>query len=197
MGTSTTLHMLLGAIIGWGILSPLAKYKEWAPGPVSNWATGSRGWIIWVSLGIMLSDSVISLSGLILEPITKSLWWRYKKVSRSGEEHQRLIGGSGGNGYEEEGGGAWGLRRRRSSMMSRMSERGGESSEEDAPDEHLVPMKIVVIGLLASGLLCIVAVKVVFSMVPLYAIIVAFFLALILSVMGVRALGIFASLYSL
>lgn len=195
MGTSTTLHMLLGAIIGWGILSPLAKYKEWAPGPVDNWVTGSRGWIIWVSLGIMLSDSVISLSGLILEPVIKSLWWRYKKVSGSGEEHQRLVGGSGGNGYEEEEYGAWGLRRRRSSRGSRLGERSDESAEEDAPDEHLVPMKIVVIGLLASGLLCIVAVKVVFSMVPLYAIIVAFFLALILSVMGVRALGIPAPLY--
>jgi OPT family oligopeptide transporter len=36
MGPATTLHMLLGAIIGWGILSPLAKHKGWAPGPVSD-----------------------------------------------------------------------------------------------------------------------------------------------------------------
>jgi len=192
MGTSTTLHMLLGAIIGWGILSPLAKYKEWAPGPVNDWETGSRGWIIWVSLGIMLSDSVVSLSGLILEPIIKSFWWRYGKVSGSGEEYERLMGGGrGGGGCGERGDGAWGLRRRRSSMRSRMSERGnGSPEEEDAPEEHLVPTKTVVIGLLASGLLCAVAVKVVFSMVPLYAIVIAFLLALILSVMGVRALGI-------
>jgi len=190
MGTSTTLHMLLGAIIGWGILSPLAKYKGWAPGPVNDWATGSRGWIIWVSLGIMLSDSVISLSGLILEPIIKSFWWRYGKVSGSGEEYERLIGGSGGGGCGEAGDGTWGLRRRRSSTRSGLSERCNGSSGEDAPEEHLVPTKTVVIGLLASGLLCVVAVKVVFSMVPLYAIVVAFLLALILSVMGVRALGI-------
>ncbi|KOS22807.1 putative oligopeptide transporter [Escovopsis weberi] len=28
MGTETTLHMVVGAVVGWGILSPLAKYKE-------------------------------------------------------------------------------------------------------------------------------------------------------------------------
>ncbi|KAG0137977.1 OPT oligopeptide transporter protein-domain-containing protein [Tuber indicum] len=187
MGTGTTLHMLLGAIIGWGVLSPFARYKEWAPGPVSDWTTGSRGWIVWVSLGIMLSDSVISLGGLILEPIIKSLWRRCKKVSRSREGYERLMDGGGGSEYEE-GDEAWGLFRRRSGR-SGVGEQGGESPGEDAPDEHLVPMKTVIIGLLASGLLCIIAVEVVFSMVPLYATAIAFLLALILSVMGVRALG--------
>ena len=37
MGPATTLHMLLGAVVGWGILSPLAKSKGWAPGEVSDW----------------------------------------------------------------------------------------------------------------------------------------------------------------
>ena len=50
MGPATTLHMLLGAIIGWGILSPLAKSKGWAPGPVEDWSSGSKGWIVWISL---------------------------------------------------------------------------------------------------------------------------------------------------
>ncbi|PWW74581.1 OPT superfamily oligopeptide transporter [Tuber magnatum] len=185
MGTSTTLHMLLGAIIGWGILSPLARYNEWAPGPVSDWTTGSRGWIIWVSLGIMLSDSVISLGGLILEPIIRSLW---HKESGSGGYERLVGGGGGGNEYGEEGE-AWGLFRRRNSGRSGISEQDDESFGADVPEEHLVPMKTVVIGLLASGLLCVVAMKVVFSMVPLYSTILAFLLALILSVMGVRALG--------
>ena len=45
MGPATTLHMFLGAVIGWGVLSPLAKSRGWAPGPVENWTHGSKGWM--------------------------------------------------------------------------------------------------------------------------------------------------------
>lgn len=68
MGPATTIHMLLGALLGWGILSPIAKHKGWAPGPVSDWNTGSKGWIVWVSLAIMLADALVSLGWLVLEP---------------------------------------------------------------------------------------------------------------------------------
>lgn len=61
MGLNTTLSMLLGAVIGWVILSPIAKHNGWAPGPVSDYNDGVRGWLIWVSLAIMLSDSIVSL----------------------------------------------------------------------------------------------------------------------------------------
>lgn len=46
MGLPTTLSMLLGCIVGWGILSPLAHYQRWAPGPVGDWQTGSKGWCV-------------------------------------------------------------------------------------------------------------------------------------------------------
>jgi OPT family oligopeptide transporter len=52
MGPATTTHMLLGACLGWGILSPLAKTRGWAPGPVDDWETGSKGWIVWISLAM-------------------------------------------------------------------------------------------------------------------------------------------------
>ncbi len=52
--------MLLGAVVGWGILSPLAKYKGWAPGPVGDWTTGSRGWLVWTSLAMYVSDIIPS-----------------------------------------------------------------------------------------------------------------------------------------
>ncbi|PVU97288.1 hypothetical protein BB561_000617 [Smittium simulii] len=69
MGLPTTSHMLLGAIVGWGVLSPLAKLKGWAPGDVSDWKNGSRGWILWISLAIMIVDSIASLSILIFDEI--------------------------------------------------------------------------------------------------------------------------------
>lgn len=46
MGFPTTVSMNLGMITGWAILSPLAKYKGWAPGPVGSTTDGSRGWIV-------------------------------------------------------------------------------------------------------------------------------------------------------
>ncbi len=65
MGLPTTLSMLLGCIIGWGILSPIAKFNGWAPGDVDDWTSGSSGWLIWISLAIMLSDCLVSLGVLI------------------------------------------------------------------------------------------------------------------------------------
>ncbi|KAH9995792.1 oligopeptide transporter [Russula vinacea] len=61
MGFPTTLSMNLGMVVGWGLLSPLSKYYNWAPGPVGDMTTGARGWILWTSLAIMSSDSLVSL----------------------------------------------------------------------------------------------------------------------------------------
>jgi len=54
-------------IVGWALLSPLAKLEGWAPGPVGDMSTGSRGWILWVSLAIMCADSVVSLIPVVVE----------------------------------------------------------------------------------------------------------------------------------
>jgi len=86
MGFPTTLSMTLvstnldpslpqlrcaqGMVFGWAILSPLAKLEGWAPGPVGDMSTGSRGWILWVSLAIMCADSIVSLIPVVAEFIT-------------------------------------------------------------------------------------------------------------------------------
>lgn len=54
-------------IVGWAVLSPLSKLSGWAPGPVGDMSTGSRGWILWVSLAIMCADSLVSLLPVIYE----------------------------------------------------------------------------------------------------------------------------------
>ncbi|KAJ7593235.1 OPT oligopeptide transporter protein-domain-containing protein [Mycena floridula] len=69
MGLPTVLSMNLGMIAGWGILSPIAKSSGWAPGPVGSMTDGSRGWILWISLAIMCSDSLISLLPVVLETL--------------------------------------------------------------------------------------------------------------------------------
>ena len=47
MGTRSALSMLAGSVIGFGILSPIAHAKGWAPGPIDNWITGGKGYEIY------------------------------------------------------------------------------------------------------------------------------------------------------
>lgn len=68
IGPNVNICMLVGAIVGWGILSPVAKHKGWAPGPVNDWDNGSRGWIVWVGMGLILGDSAIGLCWAIFKP---------------------------------------------------------------------------------------------------------------------------------
>ena len=73
IGPSINISMLFGAIIGWGILSPLAKNYGWAPGQVGDWDHGSRGWILWIGMGLILGDATIGLSWNIVKIVTPLL----------------------------------------------------------------------------------------------------------------------------
>ena len=68
IGPSINLHLLLGTILGWGILSPIAKFHNWAPGDINSWEDGPRGWLIWVGLGFILGNSAVGLGWSILQP---------------------------------------------------------------------------------------------------------------------------------
>lgn len=196
MGPATTFHMLLGAIVGWGMLSPLAKNKGWAPGPVDNWSNGSKGWIVWVSLAIMLADSVINLGWLFLRPVAlhgpqyfekvnecarKRFWKSLLHPQQSATEGYRPLSSYAPSNVqnldtsESEG------------DPSRKSE---DVADADAPPNHLVSNRTVAMLTVLSIFVCFFSVKIVFgALMPYYAIFLAIFLALILSLMGVRALG--------
>lgn len=184
------MHMTLGAVLGWAILSPLAKYKGWAPGPVDDWENGSKGWIVWVSLAIMLVDAVVSLGYVA----TRSLFvanyhltipdvFYYIRQSSLG----KYLPGNR-NRYAL-------LQRRDDDDDSTDDEddalrQSVEQEDDDAPEHQRISNKIVGVGLLLSIILCIITIHTVFGdLVPLYATVIAVFMALVLSIMGVRALG--------
>lgn len=187
MGPETTLHMLLGAILGWGVLSPLAKRKGWAPGPVNDWETGSKGWIVWVSLAIMLADSLVSLGWLILRPLVRyARVWVPRLIDHFKQRSWSDIFSFDANslksldGYTAIDG----------QSGAHILKRDPSDEEEDAPPEHLISTRTTLIGLVLSLGLSIGAVHYVFgNLVPLSLNILGLFLALILSIMGVRALG--------
>jgi len=44
MGPRTGVSLLTGAVVGWAVLGPTVQMVGWAPGPVSDWQTGARGY---------------------------------------------------------------------------------------------------------------------------------------------------------
>ncbi|RKF78634.1 putative oligopeptide transporter [Golovinomyces cichoracearum] len=190
MGPATTSHMLLGAVVGWGILSPMAKYHGWAPGSVGDWNSGSKGWIVWISLAIMLTDSVISLGYVgsstvakiykfelanIQEKMSQSRWKGVLCInicSRDTKKYTHVPEDE--NPYDSE----------------QYIQGESENTELDAPPENCVKNRTVSISGVLSIIFCVISIRVAFgSHVPIYATILAIFVALILSIMGVRALG--------
>jgi OPT family oligopeptide transporter len=204
MGPAVTTHMLLGAIVGWGILSPLAKSKGWAPGDVDDWETGSKGWIVWISLAIMLADSIINLGYIALRPLIMHgpayISEAQRLINKRDWKNLLHIGAvKSSTGYAPLTGGEDSATTFRESLPDSQEHAeppehaAGESKnlpEPDAPPEHLVSTKTVWIGLILSIVFCIISIRIVFGpLVPLHATIIAVFMALILSIMGVRALG--------
>lgn len=188
MGPATTLHMLLGAIIGWGVLSPLAKHKEWAPGPVSDWTNGSKGWIVWISLAIMLADSLVSLGWLILRPLVVAARSYYPTAKETFQSHtwKELFTLKINEHQEYTPLGDSAI----TNPIATIKQHLQEGAEPDAPPEHLISNRTTIIGLVASLILCIIAVHVSFpGLIPFRLTLLSLVLALFLSIMGVRALG--------
>ena len=76
-------------LVGWGVLSPLSKLHGWAPGPVGDMANGARGWILWISLAIMCTDSLISLLPVIYNIVVEKLVPGRIRLSKFNDQAQQ------------------------------------------------------------------------------------------------------------
>lgn len=76
MGLPSVSYMLFGTILGWGILAPMAKHLGWAPGPIDDWVTGGQGWILWLSLSVMIADSLVSFAVVTIRSISRLDFFR-------------------------------------------------------------------------------------------------------------------------
>lgn len=179
MGPATTLHMLLGAIVGWAVLSPIAKNHGWAPGDVNDWENGSKGWIVWVSLAIMLADAVVNLGWLLVRP---TIFY--------GPDYIRLVSNHFRSGH------SWkdllGSPHKYLSLDDDPTYNKHSTTEppDDAPPHHLVSNSTIAWFLPLTMVICVVCVHITFGdyiSIPLN--ILSLFLSLILAIMGVRALG--------
>ncbi|KAI9040854.1 OPT family oligopeptide transporter [Aspergillus affinis] len=197
MGPSTCMHMLFGAVLGWGVLSPLAKARGWAPGPVDSWEDGSKAWIVWVSLAIMLADSIVSLGWLVLKPLiaraptlTAKLLssdigrWVASKTPATSVRHP-YVSYSNLSPISEEPSFI-----QSQSALSTGRRSDANDDDEDAPPSQLISTRTVIILLPLTLILNVVCMHFVFGdvMSPLLSSL-ATLLAVLLSIMGVRALG--------
>ncbi|KMU71942.1 oligonucleotide transporter [Coccidioides immitis RMSCC 3703] len=163
MGSATSLHMLVGAIVGWGILSPLAKSRGWAPGPVDNWEND-----LWSIMRPMCS--VYSGAGLVRGGSGSAF---FSKSSNSREGYIPI-----GHGHDTE----------EQDPAPDISNK--DYDEKDAPPSELVSMRTVAILLPLTLILNVVCMHIAFgSIITPFLSSLATLLALVLSVMGVRALG--------
>ena len=191
MGPATTLPMLLGAIIGWGILSPLAKREEWAPGPTSDWDAGSRGWIAWIALVIMLSDALMNLC-----------WFAVRSILRSAPGMQSRIIQMSSHGLPSNILVPFRMSRQTYAPISRSASSASVASSppsvhrpsdnilEDAPPQHLISNTALLVMFILSLVACVISIQVSFgSIIPPQLSILAVVIAVLLSIMGVRAVG--------
>ncbi|ORY65650.1 OPT oligopeptide transporter protein-domain-containing protein [Leucosporidium creatinivorum] len=161
MGLPTTASMNLGMLCGWAFLSPLAKHMGWAPGPVSSSADGSRGWILWPALAIMMAESLLSISLVTFSALAGPLGMKERPIIIDDDETRSL------DEREEE-----------------VPVASGRSEEE-------ADKNIVLGGVVLSCVACVVLVAIVFGEegIKWWATLIALVLASIFSVLGVRALG--------
>jgi OPT family oligopeptide transporter len=194
MGPATTIHMLLGAIIGWGILSPLAKKRGYAPGETSDWEHGSKGWIVWVSLAIMLADSIINLGWLVLKLLMKHApgWTRaLTRNSRNSSSWKGFLMGPSYSGYESIGTSEPSTPANlQQSFCGTVGPRTSLDLPDDAPPHHLVSTRTVLVLLPLTLLFCIFCIQITFgAYISIPLTLLSTVIALLLSIMGVRALG--------
>jgi OPT family oligopeptide transporter len=170
--------MLLGCVIGWGVLSPVSYYAGWAPGPVSDWKTGSKGWILWISLGVMIAESLVSMAILLFKQLWVMFFKRPEPCLDEAVSESLLDEDENTEGWDGE-------------LENEIEDNGVVKEERDLGKEHQVPHSVTIIGLLASIGLCLGTVAIVFGtdVIPIYMTLLAVVVAMFLSILGVRALG--------
>ncbi|EED21634.1 TMEM1 family protein, putative [Talaromyces stipitatus ATCC 10500] len=182
--------MFCGAIIGWGILSPITKTYGWAPGPIDDMENGIRGWLVWVSMACLLGDASIRIiHGVVMLFLQFRAWRRSSLPSSRSVPH--TLSPSLGNitGDEEEN-------RSRQSLLEEHS----SFTNDDAPDiniesnaipnDDVVTNKSLMFWSLGSTFLCVVCTYAVFKLeTSIYADIAAIGVAMPLCLIVIQSAG--------
>ncbi|MCC7085798.1 MAG: OPT/YSL family transporter [Pirellulales bacterium] len=88
MGPRVVLSLLLGAILSWGVFGPLARENGWAVGPIMDYKSGARGWILWPGVALMVCEALTALA-LSWRTFIRALRFRsFGEASDDGDREQ-------------------------------------------------------------------------------------------------------------
>jgi OPT oligopeptide transporter protein len=204
-GPVIPLHMLAGAVAGWAVLSPLAHERGWAPGKVNDWESGSRGWIIWISLAALLADALVKLAWFFLRSFCGDIfrlrflasWWRRQRRSkpvsgggpRWSRDYDHLYSTVSATSAEEpaasHGDGDGDVD---SSVED--SNLGDINSRTRGPSALTETSRVMSLGFAISVIACTIAVQYIFGrVIPWYYSLLAITLSLPMAVVGIRSLA--------
>ncbi|MCA9218114.1 MAG: OPT/YSL family transporter, partial [Planctomycetales bacterium] len=62
IGPRVVLSLVLGAILSWAVLGPIAQWQGWTTTEIMNYNGGVRGWILWPGVALMVSEALSSLA---------------------------------------------------------------------------------------------------------------------------------------
>ena len=62
IGPRVSLSLLLGALVAWVVMGPMAQEQGWAPGKIMSYKDGARGWLLWPGVALMVSEALTSLA---------------------------------------------------------------------------------------------------------------------------------------
>lgn len=62
IGPRVVLSLVLGAVLAWAVLGPIAQDQGWAPGKVMSYQDGPRGWLLWPGVALMVSEALTALA---------------------------------------------------------------------------------------------------------------------------------------
>jgi uncharacterized oligopeptide transporter (OPT) family protein len=203
MGPEISVHMFLGAVFGWAILSPYAKYRGWVSGPADDWVDGARGWTIWVALALLFADASVKLLWFLFRPLInhyfgnehlQRLWseFQWKKLLHIGQRssHSGYIRLTSGvpddlvSSTEDQ------MQAANRSPRTLDSVKIAEYDKKHTSEDSAAISKLLVLSFVVTVLVCIFAVHIVFGdIIPWYSTLLAIGLALPMAVVGIRALA--------
>ncbi|KAI3404967.2 OPT8 [Candida oxycetoniae] len=195
MGLPTVSYILFGAILGWGVLAPLSKHMKWAPGEIDDWMEGGQGWILWISLSIMVADSLISFIVLSIKSVISffdDLKRRERLYANSLELQQPLTASYSNPGVNDETINSHNTTSSKITTSTTLyAEPRNRQKVVEVPSEFLISNKVAIVGTIFSSILCICTLYWIFGeLIPIYASITAILLAMLFSVLATRTLGV-------
>ena len=185
-GTKVALSMLLGCVIGWGILGPYAVSQSWVfrNGDTDDWQQSEAGWVLWISLSIMLGESLTSLVIVLLRQLHSVMKSPSNSQSQGGADMTVDVARNITDSPHTE---MSDLRRDLDAPLLPHDSFQPDLSSDDGDD---IPSAIWMVGLAASCILCVFSFSAVTKLeLVWYEAALALIFALLISVLSVRALG--------